>query len=243
VNDGGAGLAQALGFLLLDASGNQLPAGGAPLRDLARIDSAGAHARLRDVRFFGATDVANPLCGREGASAVYGPQKGADAAAIAELDAALAHFAEVIERDLGVDVADRPGAGAAGGLGAGLTAFLGAELRRGAGVVAEAAGLEARVGQADVVVTGEGRLDAQTAYGKTPQFVAEVASRARKPVICLAGSIAEGTAPGAFTVVEALSDGTGPLPSPAQAADQLAAAAVRALNRLVESGLVVQPVD
>jgi glycerate kinase len=244
-NDGGAGMAQALGFALLDASGRPLAPGGAALRTLARIDASGAHPRLRGLRVLGATDVTNPLCGPQGASAVYGPQKGADAAAIEELDAALAQFADVIERDLGVDVADRPGAGAAGGLGAGLIAFLGAELLSGARVVAEAAGLEARISQADVVITGEGRLDAQTAYGKTPQYVARAASEAGRPVVCIAGSVDAGydAASSPFDEVEALSDGTGPLPTAAEAADQLATAAVRALDRLVDRGLVVQPVD
>ncbi|HLG12259.1 MAG TPA: glycerate kinase [Dehalococcoidia bacterium] len=244
-NDGGAGMAQALGFALLDAAGRPLPSGGAALRDLARIDAADAPRRLSAVRVLGATDVTNPLCGPQGASAVYGPQKGADAAAIADLDAALAHFAAVIKRDLGVDVAERPGAGAAGGLGAGLIAFLGAELISGARVVAEAAGLEARVQLADVVITGEGRLDAQTAYGKTPQYVAQVASQAGRPVVCVAGSVDGGFDASAslFGEVEALSDGSGALPSPAEAADQLAAAAVRVLDRLVDRGLVVQPVD
>jgi glycerate kinase len=200
---------------------------------------------LASLRVLGATDVTNPLCGPNGASAVYAPQKGADAAAIDELDAALAHFGEVIKRDLGVDVANRSGAGAAGGLGAGLIAFLGAELLSGARVVAEAAGLEARIRQADVVITGEGRLDAQTAFGKTPQYVARAASEAGRPVICLAGSVDAGydTSTALFDEVEALSDGTGPLPSPAEAADQLATAGVRALDRLVDRGLVIQPVD
>jgi glycerate kinase len=244
-NDGGAGMAQALGFALLDVSGRPLGPGGAALRNLARIDDSGAHARLASLRVLGATDVTNPLCGPTGASAVYGPQKGADAAAIDELDAALAHFGEVIKRDLGVDVANRSGAGAAGGLGAGLIAFLGAELLSGARVVAEAAGLEARIRQADVVITGEGRLDAQTAFGKTPQYVARAASEAGRPVICLAGSVDAGydTSTALFDEVEALSDGTGPLPSPAEAANQLATAAVRALDRLVDRGLVIQPVD
>jgi glycerate kinase len=244
-NDGGAGMSQALGFALLDAAGAPLAPGGAALRDLARIDASGAHRRLRSLRVVGATDVRNPLCGPQGASAVYGPQKGADTAAIEELDAALAHFAAVIERDLGIDVAKQPGAGAAGGLGAGLIAFLGAELISGAQVVAEAAGLAARVQQADVVITGEGRLDVQTAYGKTPRFVAQVASQTRRSVVCIAGSIDAGyQASGSlFSEVEALSDGTGPLPSPDEAADQLAAAALRALDRLVDRGLVVQPVD
>jgi glycerate kinase len=244
-NDGGAGMAQALGFALLDGAGRPLPPGGAALPGLARIDASGAHRRLASVRVLGATDVTNPLCGPTGASAVYGPQKGADAAAIAELDSALARFAAVIEHDLGIEVRDRPGAGAAGGLGAGLIAFLGAGLLSGARVVAEAAGLQARIRRADVVITGEGRLDAQTAFGKTPQYVARAATEAGRPVVCLAGSVDAGydAARSLFTEVEALSDGKGPLPSPAAAAEQLAAASIRALDRLVDRGLVVQPVD
>ena len=126
-NDGGAGMAQALGFRLLDAAGRDIEPGGASLAGLDRIDASGAHAGLQRLRCFGATDVTNPLCGPTGASAVYGPQKGADAAAIEELDAALAHFAAIVKRDLGVDVLEMPGAGAAGGLGAGIIAFLGRE--------------------------------------------------------------------------------------------------------------------
>jgi glycerate kinase len=244
-NDGGAGMAQALGFRLLDASGAPIAPGGAALRDLARIDASGAHPRLREVHCLGATDVTNPLCGSTGASAIYGPQKGADAAAIAELDAALAHFAAVLRRDLGVDVAERPGAGAAGGLGAGLLAFLNADLRSGAQVVAEAADLETRIRAADIVITGEGRLDGQTAYGKTPQYVAKLAAAAGRPVICVAGSFGEGYEASRvwFNEIEALSDGRGPLPPPGEAALQLQRASVRALARLVERGLVVQPVD
>jgi glycerate kinase len=244
-NDGGASMAEALGFRLLDASGEALPPGGAALRDLARIDSSGAHPGLSGLRVLGATDVTNLLCGPQGASAVYGPQKGADAAAIAELDTALAHFAEVIERDLGIAVAERPGAGAAGGLGAGLIVFLGAELMSGARVVAEAAGLASRLREADLVITGEGRLDWQTAFGKAPQFVARAAVDAGRPVLCLAGWIDAGYDPASspFSDVEALSDGRGPLPSRDEAAARLSAAAVRAVQRLIDRGLVVEPVD
>ena len=238
-NDGGAGMAQALGFRLLDAAGKNILPGGAALRDLDRIDASAAHPLLTHIRCVGATDVTNPLCGPNGASAVYGPQKGADAAAIDELDAALTHFALVIERDLGVDVAERPGSGAAGGLGAGLIAFLGAELISGAKVVAQAAGLEARLQQADLVITGEGRLDAQTAYGKTPQYVAQAATSAGRPVICLAGHFGEGyeTSKPLFSEIEALSDGR-PLPSRDEAAEQLAAASERAVGRLLGRGVL-----
>lgn len=239
-NDGGAGMAQALGFRLLDAAGKNVLPGGAALSALDRIDASAAHPLLTHIRCVGATDVTNPLCGPNGASAVYGPQKGADEAAIEELDAALAHFAAVIKRDLGVDVADRPGAGAAGGLGAGLIAFLGAELVSGAKVVAQAAGLEARVQQANLVITGEGRLDGQTAFGKTPQFVAQAASEAGRPVVCLAGYFGAGyeTSKPLFSEIEALSDGIGPLPSRDEAVEQLAAASERAVGRLLGRGVL-----
>ena len=239
-NDGGAGLVQALGFRLLDAQGNDLPGGGAVLSKLSQIDASGAHPGLRSIRCIGATDVTNPLCGREGASTVYGPQKGADSEAVQELDAALAHFAEIILRDLGVDVAERPGAGAAGGLGAGLIAFLGAELVSGAKVVAGAADLEGRVRGANLVITGEGRLDSQTAYGKAPQFVAKAAERAGVPVICLAGYLGDGYESSAalFSEIEAMSDGSGPLPSRDEAERQIAEASERAVLRLLDRGVL-----
>jgi glycerate kinase len=135
-----------------------------------------------------ACDVTNPLVGLQGASAVYGPQKGADEEAVRELDAALANFAAVIERDLDKRVADVPGAGAAGGTGAGLIAFLDASLVPGAPLVVEASGLDAKLQDADLVITGEGQADAQTAYGKAPGEVANRAKAARIPVLLIAGS-------------------------------------------------------
>ena len=239
-NDGGAGMAQALGVRLLDARGESIRPGGAALRYLDRIDASAAYPLLTNLRCVGATDVTNPLCGPQGASAVYGPQKGADSAAIEELDAALVHYASIIKRDLGVDVAELQGAGAAGGLGAGLIAFLGAELVSGARVVAEAAGLDERVRRADLVITGEGRLDAQTAYGKTPQFVAQAARDAGVPAICIAGYFGEGyeTSKAIFSEIEAVSDGSGPLPTRKQASAQLAAASERAVGRLLGRGVL-----
>jgi glycerate kinase len=241
-NDGGAGMAQALGFRLLDAAGSDLPRGGAALRELARIEATKAHPRLKSVRCLGTTDVTNPLCGLQGASAVYGPQKGADAATVHELDEALAHFAEIISRDLRMDVAERSGAGAAGGLGAGLIAFLGAELVSGARVVAEAADLEARVRLADLVITGEGRLDGQTAYGKSPQYVAQAAAQAGRPVICIAGYLGEGyeSSELLFSEIEAMSDGIGALPTREEAQRQIAEASEKAVLRLLGRGLVRQ---
>lgn len=227
-NDGGAGMAQALGFRLLDASGRDIQPGGAALARLDRIDASAAHRALSTAAFVAATDVINPLCGPEGASAVYGPQKGAGAAVIAELDAALAHFAALLERDLGVWVLQIPGGGAAGGLGAGCAAFLSAEFRSGAAVVAEAAGLALRVRDCDLVITGEGRLDGQTRFGKAPAYVARAAKAAGKRVVCLPGTLGPGHERSAdqFDLVEPLAAGKD-LP-----AKSLAAATRRALQRL-----------
>jgi glycerate kinase len=187
-NDGGAGMAHALGFRLLDAAGIELPRGGAALARLERIDPSGFDPRWQSVNVMVACDVTNPLTGPQGASAVYGPQKGADGEMVRELDAALAKLAAVIERDLGKRVADVPGAGAAGGAGAGLIAFLDARLVPGAPLVVEASGFDAELEGADLVITGEGRADAQTAYGKAPGEVAKRAKEARIPVLLIAGS-------------------------------------------------------
>ncbi len=191
-NDGGAGMAQSLGARLLDANGDDLPPGGAALARLHRIDTSGLDSRIADTHVLGATDVRNPLCGAQGASIVYGPQKGATPEVARELDAALQHYAEVIERDLGVSVAEVPGAGSAGGLGAGLIAFLRAEIRPGIGVVAEAAHLRERLRGADLVITGEGRLDGQTQYGKTVAGVARIAHEEGVPVLVVPGALGEG---------------------------------------------------
>jgi glycerate kinase len=187
-NDGGAGMAQALGHRLLDSDSAELPRGGAALARLARIDASGFDPAWRSVTVMVASDVTNPLAGPLGASAVYGPQKGADDAAIRELDAALSHFAAVIARDLGKRVADVPGAGAAGGTGAGLLAFLDASLVPGAPLVVDASGFDATLKGADLVITGEGQADAQTGYGKAPGEVAKRAKAARIPVLLIAGS-------------------------------------------------------
>lgn len=190
-NDGGAGMAQALGAKLLDSEGKDIEPGGAALAKLATIDVRTMDERLRDCVVEVACDVNNPLCGERGASAVYGPQKGATPEMVKQLDAALAHYAEVIERDLGVAVRDVPGAGAAGGLGAGLIAFLHAQLRPGAQIVLEAVKLEKHLRGADLVITAEGQIDAQTAYGKSVGAVAELAKRYGLPVLALAGGLGE----------------------------------------------------
>ncbi|MGE5334449.1 MAG: glycerate kinase [Nitrososphaerota archaeon] len=189
-NDGGAGMAQALGARLLDAQGNELPVGGAALAHLARIDVAALDPRLKAIEIQVASDVTNPLCGTEGASAIYGPQKGATPAMVAELDAALAHYGELLRRDLGADVMNTPGAGAAGGLGAGLLAFAHARLVPGAHLVLTTLDFEHTVQHAALVFTAEGRLDQQTAYGKAVGAVAAAARSAGARVVALAGSVA-----------------------------------------------------
>src|SRR6266487_1953263 len=187
-NDGGAGMAQALGAQLTGAQG-EVERGGAALATLTHITTRTMDARLSECTFEIACDVTNPLCGPEGASAVYGPQKGATPEMVAELDAALAHYAQIIEQDLHISVKDLPGAGAAGGLGAGLIAFLGAELRPGAQIVLEAVHLDEQLRTADLVITAEGQLDEQTAYGKSVGAVASMAKRYALPVLALAGSL------------------------------------------------------
>jgi glycerate 2-kinase len=189
-NDGGAGMLQALGVRLLDGDGRDLGPGGTELARLDRIDASGLDARVRETEFHIACDVDNPLVGPRGASAVFGPQKGATPDMVRQLDAALAHFADVIRRDLGQDVAQLPGAGAGGGIAAAMVVFLQGQLRPGIEIVTEAVGLDAAVRDADLVVTGEGRIDGQTVNGKTPMGVAKVARRNGKPVVAIGGSLA-----------------------------------------------------
>ncbi|OIJ11568.1 glycerate kinase [Anaerobacillus arseniciselenatis] len=188
-NDGGAGMVQALGGRLLDAEGKQIALGGAGLKSLSQIDVSALDLRLNEVSMEVACDVDNPLTGPKGASAIYGPQKGATEQQITELDKNLANYAKVVQRDLGKDIEDVPGAGAAGGLGAGLLAFLPAVLKRGGDLVVEATGLEGEVRDADLVITGEGGINHQTIHGKTPICVAEVAKKHGVPVIAVAGSL------------------------------------------------------
>ncbi|WP_257304954.1 glycerate kinase [Geothrix campi] len=191
-NDGGTGMARALGVRFLDAEGRDLLEGGAALARLARIDLSGLDPRLAQASVLVACDVDNPLCGPRGASAVYGPQKGATPAMVQELDAALGVFASVATAATGREVALLPGAGAAGGLGAGLLFFTPASLRPGVAIVLETTGFEALVQGADLVITGEGRTDFQTAMGKAPVGVAAVAKRHGVPVICIAGGLGDG---------------------------------------------------
>jgi glycerate 2-kinase len=191
-NDGGAGMAQALGVRLLDEQGNEIGFGGGALERLARLDLSDFDRRIWDAEILVACDVTNPLTGPNGASAVYGPQKGATPEMVRQLDANLRHYAAVLQRDLGVEVETVAGAGAAGGLGAGLLAFCRAQLRQGVELVIHAVRLPERVQKADLVITGEGCLDFQTGFGKVPHGVAQVAKRYGKSVIALVGQLGEG---------------------------------------------------
>src|SRR5919197_153139 len=237
-NDGGAGMAQALGYHLLDEGGQELPAGGAALKRLARIHVGGVHAKWAEARVDVACDVTNPLTGPDGASAVYGPQKGATPEMVAELDAALKRFAEVIRRDLGIDVEHLPGAGAAGGLGAGLVAFTGAHLAPGAEMVMEAVKFADRLAGADLGLTGEGRLDLQTApFGKGPAAVALRARKAGMPVIAIAGSLDDEPALNElFDGIEALPGGPITAEDSMRDADALLSRATERALRLIKVG-------
>ncbi|EGT4257144.1 glycerate kinase [Citrobacter amalonaticus] len=188
-NDGGAGMLQALGIALLDAHGDALPPGGGALSKLAKIDTTHADPRLKTVSVTVACDVNNPLCGPTGASAIFGPQKGATEEMIAALDGALAVYGKRLQEFTGRDVMNTPGAGAAGGMGAALLGLLDADLKPGVEIVINALQLERLVADASLVITGEGRLDSQSICGKTPIGVARCAKRYQKPVIALAGGL------------------------------------------------------
>jgi glycerate kinase len=191
-NDAGAGMAHALGVRFLDEQGRYLPRGGRSLLRLAHIDTQNLDPRLKHVKVIVASDVTNPLCGPEGASRIYGPQKGASPRAVELLDQALERFAEVVQKELHVDVRNVPGAGAAGGLGAGLFVFCHAEMRRGVDVIFEAMRFDAHLEETDLVFTGEGRMDSQDVYGKAPLAVAERAAACNIPVVAIVGSIGQG---------------------------------------------------
>lgn len=197
-NDGGAGLGQALGYRLLDDAGRELDPGGGPLGRLARIDASGRRRELDGVEVAVACDVTNPLCGPAGASAVYGPQKGASPPMVETLDRNLHHFATIVARDLGADIKDQPGSGAAGGLGGGLVAFANGQLEPGVNLIITAVNLANRLENADLCLTGEGAIDAQSAFGKTAVGVGRLARSLDCPVMALAGSIG----PGAEAVIE-----------------------------------------
>lgn len=219
-NDGGCGMAQALGVHLLDNEGSPLPPGGQSLSNLSAIDDREKDRRIADCRFDIATDVTNPLTGRLGASAVFAPQKGASPAEVESLDRALAHFAAIVRRDLKMDIEQVPGTGAAGGLGAGALCFLKGTIRPGIEWVIHETQLERKMGGASLVITGEGKIDSQTIYGKTPIGVAHCANKLGIPVLALAGSLAKDSSvvlehgmdalfsivPGACSLAQAISD-------------------------------------
>lgn len=194
-NDGGAGMAAALGYGLLDEDGNGIPCCGGALDRLARITTDDVDERIFASDFLIACDVKNPLCGENGASRIFGPQKGADDEAVKVLDKNLRHFADIIYRDLGKSIADIPGAGAAGGLGAGAVAFLNGRLAEGVTIIAELSELDRKIRGADLVFTGEGKCDSQTLNGKTPFGVAAVAGRNHVPVYIIAGTVGSGVEP------------------------------------------------
>jgi len=190
-NDGGAGMIQALGVKLLDKDGEEVGFGGGELKKVFRIDTKYLDNRLSETKVLIASDVSNPLCGPKGAARVYGTQKGATPEMIKKLDESLAYFAEIIKRDLDKDIKDIPGAGAAGGLGASLIAFLDAELRPGIEIMIEIVKLEQAIEDADLVITGEGKIDSQTIYGKAPIGVAKIAKKYNIPVIAVAAIISD----------------------------------------------------
>ncbi|GAU75924.1 glycerate kinase [Fusibacter sp. 3D3] len=191
-NDGGAGMATALGAKLIDSDGNEVASGGGALDQLDYIDISGLDPRIKEVEFIVACDVDNILCGEKGASRVFGPQKGANEEKIRILDQNLNYYAQLIKRDLGMDVGEIPGAGAAGGLGAGLMAFCNANLSKGIDVLLDIVKIDESIEAADIVITGEGRIDKQTAYGKVPVGIAKRAKKFNKPVFAIAGFVDKG---------------------------------------------------
>lgn len=188
-NDGGVGAAKALGVKFLDKEGNNIGEGGGAVDKLNSIDISNIDPRIKDCNITAACDVDNPLCGPKGASHVFGPQKGADSSMIEFLDKNLSHYAEIIKRDLSIDIINTPGSGAAGGLGAGIMAFLNASMKRGIDIVIKLTDLEQKIKDADLVFTGEGMIDFQTAFGKAPFGVAKIAKKYDIPVIAIAGGI------------------------------------------------------
>ena len=239
-NDGGVGMARALGVKFFDEANHELPNGGAALKNLTKIDSKEMDPRLAETTILVACDVDNPLCGPRGASVVYGPQKGATLGMIDELDQALKHYAEIAKQTTGRDVAERPGAGAAGGLGAGLLFFTSSQLRPGVQIVLEATSFAEKVKLADLVITGEGCTDSQTAHGKAPVGVAKIAQYYNVPVLCLSGSLGPGCE-------DVLQQGVGGImsitPKPMTldecmgSADELVYAATARLCRIVNVGI------
>ncbi|WP_355661070.1 glycerate kinase [Halomonas salifodinae] len=237
-NDAGAGMLQALGARLLDAQGRELPPGGAALAELERLDLDGLDPRLAGLQVQAAVDVDNPLLGERGASAIFGPQKGADEAQVARLDAALAHFAERVAATLGEDHRDLAGAGAAGGMGFAARAFLGAELRPGIELVMDQVGFDALLTGSDLVITGEGQLDGQSLAGKTPVGIARRARAAGIPCVVLAGRLGpqwQAAHDEGITTAFALADGPMDLDSALTRCAELLADRAESLVRLMHA--------
>ena len=215
-NDAGAGMAQALGAKFFDENDQVVQVGGGQLSHIKSIDFSKLDSRLKDTEIIIASDVNNPLCGENGASHVFAPQKGATPEMVATLDQNLKYFADLVAQKVGTDFQNIAGAGAAGGLGFGLMAFAGAKIRSGVEIVIEETGLAEKIAQADYVFTGEGGIDFQTKFGKTPFGVAQVAKRFNKPVIAFAGYVGEGIEElydEGFTAILGIVDGACDLPA------------------------------
>lgn len=191
-NDGGAGMLQALGMRILDELGNEIGRGGGELNKVNRLELDSFDKRIKDSKFIIASDVQNPLIGPHGASHVFGPQKGASAEVVDVLDSNLSNWADVVAKETGIKLHNKAGAGAAGGIGGAFQAFFPVEMRRGVDVVLDYINLEAELINADLVITGEGQVDSQTAFGKTALGVAQMAKSKNVPTVILAGSIGEG---------------------------------------------------
>ncbi len=220
-NDGGVGMAQALGVSFKDKAGKELALGAEGIARLEAVYTGGINPKISCVDIVIASDVNSPLCGTKGASAIFGPQKGADGNMVKELDAVLAHLAETVKAQLGIDCADTPGAGAAGGLGYGLMAFCGAKMKTGIETVMDAVEIDKLLDGCDLVITGEGKIDGQSAFGKVPVGVAQRARKYNVPVLAIVGNIGEGaeavydhgidsimsTVNGAMSLADAISNG------------------------------------
>ncbi|EPF87712.1 glycerate kinase [Acinetobacter gyllenbergii] len=240
-NDAGTGLLTALGATFLDAKHNPLAAGGIALRNLAKINLDQLDPRIQQTQFRLAADVTNPLCGTNGASHIFGPQKGASPQQVLELDQALSHFADVTTQLLGVDQRHEAGAGAAGGLGFAARTFLKAEFRSGVEVIAELNQLAAKIQGADWVITGEGKFDEQTLNGKTPFGVAKIAQAANIPVIVITGTLGENYQalyPHGVTAAFSLTSGPTSLEEACQNAAELIHARTTDIARLIQSSML-----
>lgn len=242
-NDGGIGMAQALGVSFRDADGAELGFGGAGLAGLAKIDISGIDPRLADTEIVVSCDVNNPLCGTRGASAIFGPQKGATPAMVAELDAALAHYASIVRTQLGLDLAATAGAGAAGGLGYALLVFTRSTLRPGIGIVLDVCGFDTKAADADLVITGEGRIDAQSIMGKVPVGVGQRAKQLGLPVLAIVGDIGQGAEAVYACGVDAIMSTVNramPLEEAMSRSGELLEDAAERVMRMIQIGLVMR---